>query len=128
MITYGRLGATVITVDEGFRISKFGRHRLTFDSAIQIPEAGFHISYAFAANRAPIRCLGELVIAFVVDAVPASHKDNCVRRSKHVISANGAIALCGIFDASVSRFDRYWHTNATSLHHIISNLQETSRR
>lgn len=115
MIPDNRFGATVIARDERFRVSKLGGHGLTFDGAIQVSEASFHICYTLAADRTSIGCLRILTIAFLVNAVPAPHKNNCLWRRKHVISTNGAVALRRFLDTSMSCLDRDWHTYATSL-------------
>jgi hypothetical protein len=119
MIPDNRFGATVIARNERFRVSKLDRHGLTFDGAIQVSEPSFHICYTLAADRTSIGCLRILTIAFLVNAMPAPHKNNCLWRRKHVIPTNGAVALRRFLDTSMSCLNRDWHTYATSLRLII---------
>jgi hypothetical protein len=50
MIFNNRLGATIITIYEAFRVFELSGHWLAFDRAIQISEGRLHVRYSLAAN------------------------------------------------------------------------------
>ena len=47
-----------------------------------------------------------LVVTEMVDAVAATHEDDGLGRGEHVFAADGAVAVCGAFDAAVGVSDR----------------------
>jgi len=53
-------------------------------------------------------------------AVATSHDDNSFGRSEHVITADGAVALSGTLDATMSVLDRHGKTNRARLQLLVS--------
>jgi hypothetical protein len=54
-------------------------------------------------------------VAFLVNAMTASHENNSIRGRKHVFPADRTVALSGTFDATMRVLDRDGYAYATSL-------------
>jgi hypothetical protein len=88
---------------------------LGLDSSGQILELGFHVDCALAANWTFIRGFHVLVVASLMNAVATEHEDNGSGGCKHILSADGAIAVGDSLDAFVRVLHRHGHTSTTSL-------------
>lgn len=106
---------TIVAVDHCLGILKLWWHRLAINSAVEIAELCFHVDNTFAANRAFIRRFQMIVVALVVYAVTAIHEHNGLGRGKHILAANGAVAVSGALDASMGGFNRDGHAHAACL-------------
>ena len=56
-----------------------------------------------------------LLVAALVNAMTAAHKNNSLRRGEHVFATDRAITVCGAFNAAVSVPYRYAQANHASL-------------
>lgn len=93
MILYGGFGGAVVTINPHLRIAKLRRHGLTFDFAFQMPELNIHIDHAPTTYRTSVRGVHVFIVTPLVNAVPATHEDNCSRGIEHVLSAYRAVAF-----------------------------------
>lgn len=107
MISDRSFGIAIIAVDPCSSILEFGRHWLGFDCSFQMPELPFHIDNTSAADWASIRAFHVFVVASMVYAVAASHKDYCLGRCEHVFAADGAITICRALDAAMGVLNGY---------------------
>ena len=88
------LCAAVIAQNGRLRVLELGRHWLALYGHVKVAKLGLHIAEALVADRTLVRGLFVLLITFPVDAVAAGHKDEGLRRGKHVVAADGAVAVC----------------------------------
>jgi hypothetical protein len=56
-----------------------------------------------------------LIVAFSMNCMTASHKNDCLRRREHVFAANRTVAVGRALDALVGLFHRNRHTEAAGL-------------
>ena len=54
MIFHSSFGAAVIAVNKSFRILKLRRHRLSFNTALEVPKLHLHVNNAPATYRTAI--------------------------------------------------------------------------
>ena len=101
MVFDGSLGAAVVAVDPGVCVLELGGHGLAFDGAVEVAELHFHVDDAAAADGATVGSFHVLVVAEVVDAMAAAHKDDGLGGGEHVFATNGTVAVGGSFDAAV---------------------------
>lgn len=88
---------------------------MAFDGAVEVAELHFHVDDAAAADGAAVGSFHVLVVAEVVDAVPAAHEDDRLRGGEHVFAADGTVAVGGAFDAAVGVADGNGHADAAGL-------------
>lgn len=116
MVFDRRFYVAVIAVDPSFCVLKLGRHRLTFDRTLKMPELHFHVNYATAADRTTVRSFHMLVIASMMDAMATTHEDDSLWGRKHVLAAYRTVAVRRAFDTAMSLPDTNRKTYATSLY------------
>lgn len=109
------LSTAVVAVDPGVGVLELRRHGLTFDGAVEVAELHFHVHDAAAADRTAVGALHMLIIAEMVDAVPAPHKDDRLGGGEHVFAADGAVTVGRAFNAAVGITDRNGHADAAGL-------------
>ena len=101
MIPHAGLGTAVVAIDPRLGVSKFFGHRLCLDGTRQDGELHFHIDDGAAADRTAIGRFHVFVVAAVMDAVAAAHKDDSLRRGEHVFAADGTVTIGGTLNAAV---------------------------
>lgn len=115
MVLDRSLSTAVVAIDPGVGVLELRRHGLTFDGAVEVAELHFHVDDAAAADRTAVGALHVLVVAEMVDAVPAPHEDDRLGGGEHVFAADGAVAVGGAFDAAVGVADGNGHADTASL-------------
>lgn len=58
-----------------------------------------------------------------MDTMSTSHHNHCFRRSKHVVAANGTVALSGSLDTAMCILNRDWQANAACLSFISIKMR-----
>jgi hypothetical protein len=93
MIAHRTLCPTVITIYQRSRILKLLWHRLFSNLSIKVAKLYLHVDHTPITNGTFIRRFQVIIITFMMDTVTTFHEYNFPLRSKHVITANRAIAV-----------------------------------
>lgn len=115
MILDRSLSTTVVTIDPGVGVVELRRHGLALDGAVKMAKLHFHVDDAAAADGAAVGSFHVLVVAKVVDAVPAAHEDDRLGGGEHIFAADGTVAVGGTLDAAVGVADGNGHADAARL-------------
>lgn len=115
MVLDQRLCITVVAINPSLCILKLGRHWLTFNGTLKVPELHFHVDYATAADGTTVRPFHMLVVASMMDAMATTHEDNRLWGCKHVFTTNRTVAVCRAFNAAMSLSDANGKTDTASL-------------
>ena len=115
MVSDRRFSVAVVAIYQGLGIAKFFRHRLRLYGALQSGELPFHVHYASTTDRTTVRRLHVFIVASLVNTVAASHENHRLRRGKHVLAANWAIAVGRALNATMGILNLDRHADTARL-------------
>ena len=88
-----RLCAAIIAIYPSLGVLEFWRHRLDFNSSLQVSELPLHIDNASAADRTFVGTFHVFLVTSMMNTVTASHEHHSLRRREHVLAAYRAVTV-----------------------------------